>query len=108
METALNAGVSPCRPLENSLDGITRARELHEHLIETANLAQTEKIKLAREIAGLLFTIETSRNLPIHLRQSLSRLRADADRRAGLSDGACLRSPTEVWDHYERLEAIAT
>lgn len=108
MEALLkNSTPSHSRDLESAVESIQTARRLHEHLIEDAGIAPADKAKLARDIATLLFTIEGGRNLPIHLRHSLSRLRADADHRAGLSSADGLRSPSEVWDHYERLQSAA-
>jgi hypothetical protein len=108
MDTLLKKSTpSHSRDLESARDSIQTARRLHERLIEDLGAAPAEKAKLARDIASLLFTIEGGRNLPVHLRHSLSRLRADADHRAGLSDADGLRSPSEVWDHYERLQSAA-
>ena len=108
METLLkNSTPSHSRDLEDAVDSIQTARRLHEQLIEDLGAGPPEKAKLARDIARLLFAVEAGRNLPVHLRHSLTRLRADADRRAGLSDADGLRSPSEVWDHYERLQSAA-
>ena len=107
MDTLLkNSAPTHARGLEEGLPAIEKARGLHERLIEELNLAHADKAKIAREIAGLLFTMEAG-NLPVHLRQALTRLRMDADHRAGLSDAEGLRSPSDVWEHYERLQAAA-
>jgi len=89
------------------LESIEKARGLHERLVEHPELSAGEKVKIAREIAAALATIEMGRNLPAHVRHWFAGLRADADHRAGLSAGEGLRSASEVWDHYERLEAAA-
>ena len=108
MDTLLkNSAPTHARGLEEGLPAIEKARTLHERLIEELNLAPADKAKIAREIAGLLFTMEAGWNLPTHVRHALTRLRMDADHRAGLSDAEGLRSPSEVWDHYERLQAAA-
>jgi hypothetical protein len=109
METVLSSSLLPsqCHCLEQCMESIEKARRLHERLVEDAELTASDKVKVAREIAGLLWTIETGRNLPKHVRHSFARLLADADHRAGLSNAEGLRSPSEVWDHYERLEVAA-
>jgi hypothetical protein len=109
METVVSSSLLPsqCHCLEQCLESIEKARRLHERLVEDAELGAADKVKIAREIAGLLWTIETGRNLPARVRHSFARLLADADRRAKLSDAEGLRSPSEVWEHYERLEAAA-
>jgi hypothetical protein len=109
METVVSGSLLPsqCHCLEQSLDSLEKARRLHERLVEAAELSASDKVKIAREIAGLLSTIESGRNLPAAVRHSFARLLADADHRAGLSAAEGLRSASEVWDHYERLEAAA-
>lgn len=108
MEALLkNSTPSHSRDLEDAVDSIQTARRLHEQLIER-NLSLLEKAKCGRDVANLLCNVEAGRNLAVHLRHSLSRLRADAENRAGLSNAEGLRSPSEVWDHYERLESAAT
>jgi hypothetical protein len=94
--------------LEHSLESIKEARKLHEQLVEAHTLSALEKRKLGAKIAALLTAIEDGRNVPVHLHHCLNRLRVDADHRAGISDAEGIRSPSEVWDHYERLEAAAS
>jgi hypothetical protein len=108
METLNNTVAANSHCLEDSLKFIKGARRLHEQLVESHNLTAAEKSVIARQIVSLLYTIESGRNLPAHLRQCLIRLRIDADHRAGLTDAEGIRSPSEVWDHYERLEAAST
>ena len=107
METLLkNSTPSHSRDLEDAVESIQTARRLHEQLIEQS-WSPVEKAKCARDIANLLCNVEAGRNLAVHVRHSLTRLRADAENRAGLSNAEGLRSPSEVWDHYERLQAAA-
>ncbi|HUS36958.1 MAG TPA: hypothetical protein VM680_16555 [Verrucomicrobiae bacterium] len=107
METLLkNSPPSHSRDLEDAVESIQTARRLHEQLIERSS-SPAEKAKCARDIANLLCNVEAGRNLAVHLRHSLARLRADAENRAGLTNAEGLRSPSEVWDHYERLQAAA-
>lgn len=94
--------------LEHSLESIKQARKLHEQLVEAQTLSALDKRRIGRQIVALFSAIEEGRNLPPHLRQCLNRLRLDADHRAGITDAEGIRSPSEVWDHYERLEAAAS
>src|ERR1051325_1288026 len=101
MENLLNETLaSQSQRLINGLDAIEAARQLHERLIEEPNLARQQRVTIAREIAGLLFSADAGQNVPSHVRLIMNRLRADADHRAGLSDTEGLRSPSEVWDYY--------
>lgn len=76
MEALLkNSTPSHSRDLEDAVDSIQTARRLHEQLIER-NLSTLEKAKCGRDVANLLCNVEAGRNLALHLRHSLIRLRA--------------------------------
>jgi hypothetical protein len=109
MESTVNNPLAASsHPLEDQLDAIKQARRLHEQLVETHTLSAGEKSGIARQIVKVLFDLESGRNLPPHVRTVLFRLRVDADFRAGLTDGEGIRRVSEIWDHYERLEAAAS
>src|SRR4030095_6191441 len=94
--------------LDDALASIREARRLHEQLIESQTLSPGDRSRIARQIDGALIALEAGRNLPVHVRRHLFQLRIDADHRAGLTDSEGVRSVSEVWDHYERLEAAAS
>jgi hypothetical protein len=86
---------------------VATARSFHELLIENSDLLASERKKVAREIAGLLFLAQSRCKISAHMRQFLSILHGDAEQRAGLSQNPAFRSSFEILDYYDRLASVA-
>ena len=84
-------------------EAIATARGFHELLIENPALFESERRRIARKIAGLLFLAESRCEVPAQLRLYLSKLHADADHRAGVCEDLALCNALEILDYYDQL-----
>src|SRR4051812_40753859 len=101
---AMSAGAdsvfAPAVPLTPAqcLEG---ARLLHELLMDEPARPSLDKMKMARQISGRLFAVESHRILADDCRAYFPRLRTDAHYRASLIDPKRLPQPSRISAGYD-------